>query len=73
MSEMAFEQYIKIRYTYTMTIKFNDIVSKADWIKISILIIISAGCWIWVWQEYQKPILPEGLDAPIVKKNLETQ
>ncbi|MFA5022192.1 MAG: hypothetical protein WC508_03885 [Patescibacteria group bacterium] len=41
-----------------MTIKFNDIVSKSDWLKISILLVIAVICWLWVWHEYQKPIMP---------------
>lgn len=45
-----------------MTIKFSDVVSKADIIKISTLLLVSVVCWGWVWYEYQKPILPEGLD-----------
>jgi len=45
-------------YTKFMTIKFNDIVSKSDWLKISILLVIAVICWLWVWHEYQKPIMP---------------
>lgn len=41
-----------------MGIKFKDVVSKTDWTKITILLVISIGCWIWVWNEYQKPIIP---------------
>jgi len=45
-----------------MTIKLNDVVTKADWIKISVLLVISVICWTWVWNEYQKPIIPEDWD-----------
>ena len=55
-----------------MTIKLDDIISKSDWLKITALLIISAGCWVWVWQEYQKPILPEGLDTPAVKRTIDS-
>ncbi len=48
---------IGILYKY-MTIKFSDVVSKTDFAKLSILIVVAIGCWIWVWTEYQKPILP---------------
>lgn len=43
-----------------MTVKFTDVVSKGDMIKISILLIVAAGLWVWLWTEMQKPILPEG-------------
>ena len=32
--------------------------TKTDWIKMMILIIVAIICWILVWREYQKPILP---------------
>ncbi|MFA6410927.1 MAG: hypothetical protein WCW26_05145 [Candidatus Buchananbacteria bacterium] len=41
-----------------MTIKINDIVSKSDWLKITILLVTAVICWVWVWREYQKPIIP---------------
>jgi len=41
-----------------MSIKFSSVVTKADWAKITILIIVAAICWGWVWREYQKPIIP---------------
>lgn len=52
---------IKILYNQFMALKFTDVVSKGDMIKISILIIVAIGLWIWVWTELQKPIIPEGL------------
>lgn len=41
-----------------MAIKLSDVVSKTDWAKIIILLVVSVSCWIWVWREYQKPIIP---------------
>ncbi|MDD2807291.1 MAG: hypothetical protein PHW95_02085 [Patescibacteria group bacterium] len=41
-----------------MTIKLKDVITKADWIKIIILIVVSIGCWTWVYVEFQKPIVP---------------
>jgi len=41
-----------------MAIKFSDVVTKADWTKIIILLVISTICWVWVWNEYKKPIIP---------------
>lgn len=41
-----------------MTIKFTDVVSKTDWTKMIILLVVSVVCWSWVWREYQKPIIP---------------
>ena len=54
-----------------MTIKLNEVVSKSDWLKISILLVIAVGCWIWVWTEYQKPIFPENWDGTVVKKTID--
>lgn len=44
-------------------INWNNVLKKSDIVKISILLVVSAGCWIWVYKEFQKPILPEGIDA----------
>ena len=41
-----------------MSIKFHDVFSKADWIKIVVLATIAIICWVWVYKEYQKPIIP---------------
>lgn len=41
-----------------MSIKLNNIMTKADWFKIGILLVVSIICWAWVYREYQKPILP---------------
>jgi len=41
-----------------MSVKFTDVFSKTDWIKITILVVVATICWIWVWQEYQKPVIP---------------
>ena len=43
-----------------MSVKFTDVVNKGDMIKISILLIVAAVLWTWVWTESKKPILPEG-------------
>ncbi|MFA6255161.1 MAG: hypothetical protein WC675_04005 [Patescibacteria group bacterium] len=45
-----------------MSIRFNEIITKADWAKIIILVVISTICWIWVWREYQKPVIPPEWD-----------
>ncbi|MDX9893756.1 MAG: hypothetical protein RB292_05125 [Patescibacteria group bacterium] len=42
-----------------MAIRLNEVVSKSDWVKIIILIIVAVVCWGWVWVEFQKPIIPE--------------
>jgi len=41
-----------------MSLKFTDVFSKTDWVKISILAVVSIILWIWVYREYQKPIIP---------------
>ena len=43
-----------------MSVKFTDVVSKGDIIKISILLIVASVLVVWVLIEMQKPILPEG-------------
>ena len=45
-----------------MTVKFSDVISKTDLVKISILLVFAIGCWGWVWVEFQKPIFPEGFN-----------
>ena len=45
-----------------MSIKINDVMTRGDWAKIGILVVISATLWTWVWMEYQKPIFPEGYE-----------
>ena len=55
-----------------MTVKFTDVLSKGDVIKISILLIVAAGLWIWIWTEAQKPILPEGfIEEYTIYENIE--
>lgn len=54
-----------------MAIKFTDVITKADWVKITILIIVAAFFWTWVWIEFQKPIIPEGFTDEYF--NLETE
>jgi len=39
-------------------VKFRDVFTKTDWVKIAILLIVAIICWTWVWREYQKPITP---------------
>ncbi len=49
-----------------MPIHFRDVVTKTDWIKIGILVTVAAGCWTWVYLEYQKPIIPpEWIEASL--------
>jgi len=33
----------------------QQVMKPSDWIKLSVLLIISVGCWIWVWQVYSQP------------------
>jgi len=48
-----------------MTIKFYEVFSKADWAKIIILLIVAVICWVWVYKEYQKPIIPPEWDQQL--------
>ena len=41
-----------------MTLRFRDTMTKADWMKMTVLIAVATVCWVWVWREYQKPVLP---------------
>ena len=41
-----------------MEVKFFDVFSKTDWFKISILLIVAIVCSVWVFIEYQEPIIP---------------
>ena len=50
-----------------MGIKINDIVSKTDWVKIGILLVVSGVCWTWIYVEYQKPIYPEEWNNPVAE------
>lgn len=56
-----------------MTIKFSDVVSKTDWAKIIILVVISTICWVWVWTEYQKPIIPPEWEKELMAQNIDQQ
>ncbi len=46
----------------SMTIKFTDVFSRTDWVKISILVVVAIGLWIWVYMEMQKPAIPPEWD-----------
>lgn len=35
--------------------------SKQDWTKLLVLILISSVLWTWVWREYKKPIIDPAL------------
>jgi len=48
-----------------MSVKFTDVFSKTDWVKMTILIIVFIAAWTWVYIEYQKPIFPEGFEVTI--------
>ena len=41
-----------------MSIKFSNIFNKTDWLKMTILIIVAIIAWVFVYREYQKPIIP---------------
>ena len=45
-----------------MAIRFIDAFSRSDWVKITILLVVGIGLWVWVYTEMQKPILPPGWD-----------
>jgi hypothetical protein len=49
--------------------KFTDVFTKADWIKVTILVVISVICWTWVWREYQKPIIPPEWEQEFLVEN----
>ncbi len=38
-----------------MALRFQDVMTRGDWIKLAILIVISGIMWGWVYIEYQKP------------------
>jgi len=40
-----------------MIIKLQQFMTKKDWAYLVILLVISAVIWVWVWREYQKPII----------------
>ena len=48
-----------------MKIKFNDVMTKGDWAKMTILVVISVICWVWVWVEWQKPVISPEWEAQI--------
>ncbi|MBI3290820.1 hypothetical protein HYZ76_00895 [Candidatus Falkowbacteria bacterium] len=60
-------------YLIYMTLKLNDVVSKSDWTKIIILLVVAVICWGWVWTEWQKPIIPPEWDGITVKKTVDSQ
>lgn len=41
-----------------MTIRFRDIMTRTDWMKVTVLVAVAVGFWVWVYREYQKPIIP---------------
>ena len=47
-----------------MTIRFSDAFTRADWIKIGILIVVASGAWYWVYLEYQKPLVDDNWQVP---------
>jgi hypothetical protein len=53
-----------------MTVKLSDVIPKGDFVKIGILIIISVICWVWVWREYQKPIIPPEWEQQLKAENV---
>lgn len=53
-----------------MSIKWSNVVSKTDWIKIIILVIFSVGCWMWVYVEYKKPFLDQEWQIENVKEEI---
>ena len=55
-----------------MSIKFKDVMTKGDWVKMTILVILAVVCWTWVWIEYQKPIIPPEWETQINEKYVVT-
>lgn len=41
-----------------MSVKMSDVFSKGDWVKIFVLLMVAIFFIVWVYKEYQKPILP---------------
>jgi len=39
-----------------MTVKFSQVFTRGDKIKIGILLAVAALCWVIVWKEYKKPL-----------------
>ena len=35
----------------------EQVMTPKDWAYLAISVIISTGLWVWVWREYQKPIV----------------
>jgi tetrahydromethanopterin S-methyltransferase subunit C len=38
--------------------KFYQVLTKSDWLKIIILLIVAIIFWAWVYIEYSKPVIP---------------
>lgn len=51
-----------------MSLKFSDIITKTDWVKIIILLIVAIICWYWVYKEYQKPIIPPEWEQTLIEE-----
>ncbi|MFA6215466.1 MAG: hypothetical protein WC768_02780 [Patescibacteria group bacterium] len=51
-----------------MSVKFSDVMTKSDWLKMSVLLIVAVGCWIWVWTEYQKPMIAPDWESRVISQ-----
>ncbi len=34
---------------------FQQVMKPSDWVKLAVLIVFSAACWLWVWRAYAQP------------------
>lgn len=54
-------------------IKVSNVVTKGDMVKITLLLVVATVCWVWVYKEYKKPIIPPEWDRelqPIESKTI---
>ena len=40
-----------------MILQLQQFMTRKDWGLLTVLLIVTASLWIWVWREYQKPIV----------------
>ena len=43
----------------TFSFRWQDAMTFKDWLMTSVLILVACGLWLWVLNEYQKPIIDE--------------
>jgi hypothetical protein len=48
------------------SIRWQDAMTMKDWLMMGILVVVSAGLWMWVMSEYNKPIVdPEWVSSHV--------